>query len=359
MEQIIQSPSKYIQGVGAIKNIAKYASVKSFVIADSFVMGLTKESIEHSFKNENIDVAFEIFKGECSRNEVEKLKKHAEKEQCKMVIGVGGGKTLDTAKAVAYFLNLPVMIVPTIASTDSPCTALTVLYHDNGEFDEYLFLPHNPDVILMDTDIIAKAPSRLLVAGMGDALATYFEVKSCIKSNSLNLVGGYSTKGGEALAKLCFETLMEDGEKALMAAEKKVATKALNNIIEANTYLSGVGAESGGLAAAHAIHNGFTAIKECHHLYHGEKVAFGTLAQMFLENYSMEEIEEVAHFCKRVGLPVSLEEMGIKEINEEDIMKVAELSCAPGETMHNTPFKVTPEDVYAAILTADNYGSSL
>ncbi|MGX6591689.1 glycerol dehydrogenase [Cetobacterium ceti] len=359
MEQIIQSPGKYIQGIGAIEKIGAHAGVKSFVLADDFVMGITKEKIEKSFKEVKEEVVFEIFKGECSKNEVKRLEEAAKTENCKMIIGVGGGKTLDAAKAVGYFLKLPVMIVPTIASTDSPCTALTVFYHDDGTFDEYLFLPHNPDIILMDTDIIAKAPSRLLVAGMGDALATYFEVKSCVNSNSLNLVGGLPTRGGEALARLCFETLMEDGEKALMAAEKKVATKALNNIIEANTYLSGVGAESGGLGAAHSIHNGFTILKECHHLYHGEKVAFGTLAQLFLENYPMDEIEEVAYFCKRVGLPVSLEEMGIKEVDEEKIMEVAKASCAPGETIHNTPFKVTPEDVFAAIMTADNFGSSL
>lgn len=155
---------------------------------------------------------------------------------------------------------------------------------------------------------------------------------------------------------MCYDTLLEDGLKAKLSVINKVPTKALENIIEANTYLSGVGFESSGLAAAHAIHNGFTAIKECHSLYHGEKVAFGTLVQLVLENSPMEEIEEVMDFCVEVGLPITLADLGINEINEEDIMKVAEISCDKNDTMGNMPFEVTKEDVYSAILTADELG---
>jgi len=217
-------------------------------------------------------------------------------------------------------------------------------------------LPKNPDLVLVDTEIIASAPARLLVAGMGDALATYFEARACFRSNASTMAGAKSTKAAMALAKLCYDTLLEDGLKAKLAVENKTVTKAVENIVEANTYLSGIGFESGGLAAAHAIHNGFTVIEECHQLYHGEKVAFGTLVQLVLENSPLEEIEEVVEFCMSVGLPVTLEDIGIKEINYEKIKKVAEASCEPDETIHNMPFKVVAADVYAAILSADAIG---
>lgn len=168
--------------------------------------------------------------------------------------------------------------------------------------------------------------------------------------------GGLPTKAALTLAKLCFDTLLADGEKAMFAAQKCVCTKAVENIIEANTYLSGIGFESGGLAAAHAIHNGLTVLEECHDLYHGEKVAFGTLVQLFLENAPMEEIDEVLFFCKNIGLPTSLEDLGVSSIEREKLLEVAKLACAPGETIHNMPFEVTPEKVLAAILAADNYG---
>lgn len=357
MENIILSPNKYIQGPDSLLNIAKHTKKDAFVIADTFVMGLTKDTIAESFKKEELGVTFEIFNGECSKVEIERLKGVLKDTGAEAVVGVGGGKTLDTAKALAFYTNLPVVIVPTIASTDAPCSALSVLYTEDGVFDEYLILPNNPNIVLMDTNIIAKAPARLLVSGMGDALATYFEARACKRSGATNMSGGLPTKGAMALARLCYDTLLEDGEKATFAAERLVCTKAVENIIEANTYLSGIGFESGGLAAAHAIHNGLTVLSEAHHLYHGEKVAFGTLVQLFLENAPLDEIDEVFIFCQKVGLPTSLADMGVTAEDRDKIFEVAKLACAPGETIHNMPFEVTPEKVFAAILAADNYGS--
>ncbi len=359
MINIILSPNKYIQGSGCIKEIAKHTQKNAFVVADEFVLNLTKKSIEESFKSEKLDVHFEVFKGECSKIELNRLKTLLENVKSEIIIGVGGGKTLDMAKTIAFYSGLPVMVVPTIASTDAPCTALSVLYTEEGKFDEYLFLPSNPNIVLMDTNIIAKAPVRLLVSGMGDALATYFEARACERAGGLNLGGGYTTKAAMALAKLCYETLLLDGKKAMFSVENEVCTKAVENIIEANTYLSGIGAESGGLAAAHAIHNGLTVLEECHHLYHGEKVAFGTLAQLFLENAPMEEIDEVIKFCRSLGLPTTLKEMGVVTINKKKLNEVAELACAKGETIHNMPFEVNPEMVVAAILAVNSYSNSI
>ena len=130
----------------------------------------------------------------------------------------------------------------------------------------------------------------------------------------------------------------------------------MENIIEANTFLSGIGFESGGLAGAHAIHNGFTVLPQCHEYYHGEKVAFGTLVQLVLEDAPMEEIAEVVDFCQTVGLPTTLEEIGITEVKKEEIMAVAQAASAPGESIHNMPFEVDTEKVCAAILAADALG---
>ncbi len=206
-------------------------------------------------------------------------------------------------------------------------------------------------------DVIANAPARLLVAGMGDALATMFESRAAIKANTKTLAGGYATDAAIALTKLCYETLLKEGGlKAKLAVENKVVTKSVEKIVEANTLLSGLGFESGGLAAAHAIHNGFTVIEETHSMYHGEKVAFGVIVQLVLENAPLEEIEEVIGFCREVGLPTTLSELNIKEVSHDKLMEVAKLSCVEGETTHNMPFEVTPEDVYGAILVADALG---
>ncbi len=270
------------------------------------------------------------------------------------MLGIGGGKTLDTAKALAHFMNVPVAIAPTIASTDAPCSALSVIYTDEGEFDSYLMLPRNPNMVIVDTQIVAGAPARLLAAGIGDALATWFEARACSRSGATTMAGGKCTQAALALAELCYNTLLEEGEKAMLAAEQHVVTPALERVVEANTYLSGVGFESGGLAAAHAIHNGITAIPDAHHYYHKE--AFGTLTQLVLENAPVDKIETVAALCHSVGLPITLAQLDIKGDIPTKMRLVAEAACAEGETIHNMPGGVDSDQVYAALLVADQYG---
>lgn len=361
MKKVFQSPGKYIQGKGELSKLGEYISVysnKAVLIIDGFIFDNYEEQIRQSCKIENLNIKYERFTGECSKVEIDRIINASNDMKDIVIVGIGGGKTLDTAKAVAYYTQSPVIIVPTMASTDAPCSALSVIYTQKGEFSEYLFLKSNPDMVIMDTDIIKNAPSRLLVSGMGDALATYFEARATANSNSNSIAGGKATKTAIALAKLCYETLLEDGYKAKQAVENHICTKAVENIIEANTLLSGVGFESGGLAAAHAIHNGLTAIEQTHKYFHGEKVAFGTLVQLVLENESMEEINKVLEFCESVGLPITLSDIGISEIKEEEIMNVAKLSCDVNETIHNMPFEVDCEQVYAAILAADSLGKN-
>ncbi len=312
--------------------------------------------IEQSFAQSGADVVFEYFHGECSMTEIHRLNDVVRENGCDVVIGVGGGKIFDTAKAVAYYTQNPVMICPTIASTDAPCSALSVIYTDEGVFEKYFFLPSNPDLVLMDTSIIAASPVRLTVSGMGDAMATYFEARACYRSGADTCAGGKVGVAALGIARLCYDTLISDGVKAKTALEAHVCTPAVERIIEANTLLSGIGFESGGLAGAHAIHNGLTVLPECHHMQHGEKVNFGTLTQLVLENVPEDEFNDILDWMMIVGLPVTLEQLGITDTRREHLMPVAEAACAETDTLHNLPFAVTPESAYSAMLAADAYG---
>ena len=346
-------------GADVINRLGEYLkplAERWLVVGDKFVLGFAQSTVEKSFKDAGLVVEIAPFGGECSQNEIDRLRGIAETAQCGAILGIGGGKTLDTAKALAHFMGVPVAIAPTIASTDAPCSALSVIYTDEGEFDRYLLLPNNPNMVIVDTKIVAGAPARLLAAGIGDALATWFEARACSRSGATTMAGGKCTQAALALAELCYNTLLEEGEKAMLAAEQHVVTPALERVIEANTYLSGVGFESGGLAAAHAVHNGLTAIPDAHHYYHGEKVAFGTLTQLVLENAPVEEIETVAALSHAVGLPITLAQLDIKEDVPAKMRIVAEAACAEGETIHNMPGGATPDQVYAALLVADQYG---
>ncbi len=359
MANILISPSKYVQGAGELKKLGSYAEKygkKALIVITASGYKRVGAMIEDSFKETGCEIVFDYFNGECSKTEINRLITIVEANGCDMVIGVGGGKILDTCKAVAYYKAIPVLICPTIASTDAPCSALSVIYTDDGVFEEYLFLPANPNMVLMDTDIIAASPARLTVSGMGDALATYFEARAVMAKDAGTCAGGKVTCAAMALAKLCFDTLMDEGVKAKIALEAGACTEAVEKVIEANTLLSGIGFESGGLAGAHAIHNGLTVLPECHHMYHGEKVAFGTLTQLVLENVDGDELERIISFCIELGLPVTFKELGITEVTEEKLMAVATAACAEGDTLHNMPFEVTPEKVCAALKAADAYG---
>lgn len=355
MVKIITAPGSYVQGSGEMQRLADYykgvGKSGAYIIAGNFVLENYKADVTASFEKSGVNYKLELFGGECSMQEIEKH--GANLGGCDAVIGIGGGKTLDTAKAVAHFAGLPVIIVPTIASTDAPCSRLSVIYKENGEFEKYLPLPANPNIVLMDTAVIAKAPARFLAAGIGDALATYYEAAACVQANAVTMAGGHVTKAAMALAELCRDTLLADGIKAVIAAEQGLCTAAVENIIEANTYLSGVGFESGGLSAAHAIHNGLTVLPQCHQMLHGEKVAFGTISQLVLENRSLEETAGIIAFCQSIGLPTRLADLGVTDSDDEDLMRAAEAACAEGDTMGNMPFEVTPYDVFAAMRAAD------
>jgi glycerol dehydrogenase len=350
-------PGRYVQGPGAIDLLGDELSrhgKKVLLLADPFVAETMRDKVMASL-HKKIDVQFEVFSKECCDSEINRL---AASKGVDVVAGVGGGKTLDTCKAVSYTLKVPVAVVPTVASTDAPCTALVVVYTDKGEFDRYIFLPKNPDLVLMDSEIICKAPVRFLVSGMGDALATYFEAESVFNSNNGNLTGYMGAYTAIGLARMCYEALLEYGPMAKRACETQTTCPALERVIEANTLLSGLGAESGGLAAAHAIHNGLTALDETHHYWHGEKVAVGLLASLFMTDQKPAVIDRVYRFCEDVGLPTTLADIGMEEVTAEKLMKVALQACAEGDTMSNERGVVTPAAVVSGLRVADAYGRS-
>jgi glycerol dehydrogenase len=349
-------PGRYIQGAGALEALGEEAARlgrKPLAIVDAAIARAVTPSL---VGKDGAPMAQNAFQGECSDPEIERLTNEAKAIGADVIVGVGGGKALDTAKAVAHGLKVPVVVVPTLASTDAPCSALSVIYTPAGAFARYLFLPRNPDVVLLDSAIIARAPARFLVAGMGDALSTWFEAEDCRMKRAGNMAGRVGSSTAYALARLCYDTLLEYGEQALRAAEKQVVTPALERIIEANTLLSGLGFESGGLSAAHAIHNGLTQLHDTHAYWHGEKVAIGTQALTVLGGRPPALIDEVFRFSAAIGLPTTLNQIGLGEATDTDLMRVAEAACAAGETIHNAPYAVSPAAVLAALRAADAIG---
>jgi len=369
MRKAFICPAKYVQGEDELLNLGYF--VKTFgdsalLIAHPDDVARVKDKLDATSEKVGVTIVESGFQGECSRQEVARLQKTAAEHNCNCTIGLGGGKAIDTAKCVAEGEAL--IIVPTIAATDAPTSHSAVLYTPEGAFDDYAYFKQSPSVVMIDTTIIAKAPVRFLISGMGDALSTYFEARATAASYTKVNAGlpcgvregmcqeARGTNAALALAQLCYETLLQDGLKAKEACECNVVTPALENIIETNILLSGLGFESAGLGGAHAIHDGLTLLEGAHGYFHGEKVAFGTICQLVLENAPTEELEEVLQLCVELGLPVCLEDIGVTEISDEELLAVAEKACIPEESIHAMPFPITIEGVAAAIITADTIG---
>ncbi len=352
----MREPLKYVQGRDALLKFQEemgYMGHRWLFVCSNSGYKACHDKIEKSFGDSDDYRRYEIFGGISSKGEIAKMEEIVKEDKIDVVVAAGGGSAVDTAKATAYYTGKHIVIIPTVAATDAPCTGLSVIYNDDHSFDKYLFYPSNPDAVMVDTAVIANAPVKFLIAGMGDALGTYFEGRASIRTESASLEGTGITRAGQALAKLCYETLRDYGKQAIEACKVHVVTPALENIVEANVYLSGVGADNVNCAAAHSFYNGVTSLG-IKHADHGCCVALGTLVQLVLEGVPKEEFEEVQNFCLEVGLPVTLEEIGVTTV--EQVETIAENACVPGETIHNLAGDVQPVELRDAILQTDALG---
>jgi glycerol dehydrogenase len=348
-------PLRYVQGPGVLADLGRYVAPlgkHALVIVDGFIQDHRQPALETSLKSAGVSPVFARFCGESTDAEVARCTALA--SGADVVIGVGGGKTLDTAKITASGLGARIVTVPTIASTDSPTSSLGVIYTAGGVYDHVVRCGRNPDVVLVDSAVIIAAPVRFLVAGMGDALSTWFEARSNLESRSKNYIGeGYAaTLAGAQIARGCHDVLMRDGRSAFAAAKSGCLTPAVENIIEANTLLSGLGFENCGVSAAHGIHDALTVLEPTHHFFHGEKVAFGVICLLVLENRPPEELNEALDFCIDLGLPTTLADLGLHDVTQAELLRVGEVAMQPTNVIHSVPVELTAGLIANAIRTA-------
>lgn len=343
-------PGRYIQAPGLIARLgeeSKSLGSKALIVLDNFLADTLEDVVRQGAQPLTAELL--VHGGECTEAEIARGTQAGQAAGVDLVIGIGGGKTLDTAKAVAYRLGgLPCVIVPTIAASDAPCSALAVVYRPDHTVDYDYFLPRNPDLVLVDTQIVANAPARFLAAGIGDALATWYEAESSRIADAPNCWGTHGSALAFEIARFCRDTIVEHGAGALAECDTNTPGPAFEKVVEANILLSGAGFESGGVAGAHAIHNGLCELPDVHGYLHGEKVAIGILGTLLVHG-RRDEYERVRDYCASVRLPTRLADIGITEPTEDKLRRVAERACAPGGLMENEPGRITAEMVIPAL----------
>lgn len=360
--QVLAAPSRYIQGDGVLADLGRYLAVLRTQHAAVLISPAGRrrdgERIERGLRTAGISCNFLNFGGECSQAEIAQAVAAALATGTKVdcLIAVGGGKCIDAGKCIAYRLDVAMVSCPSLASNDAPCSAVSVIYTTQGVTESLEFFPANPALVVVDTRIVAQAPERYLVAGMGDAMATWYEARTCFENpHARNMMAARPTLAAAALGELCAKILFEHGVAAAAAVRRREVNDALNHVVEANTLLSGVGFESGGLAAAHAVAQGLTVLPHLHADYlHGEMVAMGLMTQLLLEKRAAEATR-VAEFLCAVGLPCHLGHLALESGDS-----IALAAVMDGTTilpfLANEPLVVDADVLLSAMLAADSLG---
>ncbi len=332
--RLFRTTPRYLQAPGLIDNAAEpLAPLKvkrcAILCTQRSQRGEARRLIA-SLERAGIESYVTTFGGECSFQEIDaRVAELREQAPFDALIALGGGKPLDAGKSISTRLNVPVVIMPTLASNDAPCAAISVIYTPEGATETFEVMADNPALVMVDTEIVAKAPPRYLVAGMADAMATWYEARAChTNPTGVTPYGARPTLAGMALAETCARVLYEQGIPALQAVHDQQVTEAVEQVVEANTLLSGAGFESTGVAGAHALAQALTLLPEVDHNYlHGEMVAMGILTQLLLEG-DTSEAERCAGFFAEVGLPVVFDQIGVSLQNEAAVATLVEGTLA-------------------------------
>jgi glycerol dehydrogenase len=353
MGDLYLSPQQYRQQEGILHDAGiacKRFGGRPLVLGDSIVLPILRPGLEARFTAAGLSPSFIYFGEECSEEEISRVENIARQQDLDFLVGTGGGKAIDTARMVASRLGCPLVTIPTSAATCSAASSVAVLYEKGAR--QATFNGKGADLVLVDMEILARAPSRLLAAGMADALAKWYEGKP-VYDRSPDRAG--PVRAALELSRQVKETILEQGLQAKRDVEAERNSPAVETVVEANILLtaliSGLGGAKFRVSVAHGLYYGQTGFPHALQTLHGEWIAWGIIVQLCLENKE-EELNQLLAFFSRLDLPVTLRKLGL---NEEDPLLWAGLkkSCAEGSPVHNMPFPVDEKKLYRAMLEAD------
>ena len=347
-------PGKFIQGNEAVKELGYFIDLFG---GDPYL--LVTPSMKAMLKEYGYDrYDHEFLRAPCCWDVINELTEKLRGKNYRTIVGIGGGKIVDISKAVADKLGLKCILVPSVAASSAAFSACSVIYNDENVEEDVYYEKNSPDVLLVDNRLIMEAGTRHFVAGMGDALAVYFEARACTRTGSENSLHANQTFCALAMCEYCLDALLLYGPEAKADCDAKKITPALERMIEVNLLSAGIAFEGGGLAAAHATHNGLTILPEVRQYLHGEIVSFGVLTELHLSGADPEEMHQVYEFNRKVGLPTTLADIGVTDIDDEILMQVAKATF-DDPYLHHEGINIRAEDIAEAILAADAMGRAL
>jgi glycerol dehydrogenase-like iron-containing ADH family enzyme len=350
---LMVAPAQVVRGqqalVDSIERIARLGQRPLLVGGET---SLDLSQLQVIFDHPQLEIERATYLPDCCESSLDRLMTTVTAHRADLIIGVGGGKCLDTAKLLADRSRLPVVTIPTSGATCAAWTALSNIYSDTGAFLYDVSLPHCPDLLILDYGIIATAPPRTLVAGIGDAIAKWYEA-SVSSGNSDRTLLIAAVQQARVLRDILFQKSS--------AALSTPGGADWQEVVDATVLLAGVIGGLGGAqcrtVAAHAVHNGLTHLPGSHQALHGEKVAYGILVQLRLQEIlpgdrlAATARAQLLDFYTAIGLPKTLADLGLSEITLAQLHHAAALACQPNSDLHRLPFPVVPEQLVAAMVS--------
>ena len=356
------APARVIRGEKALADSAgllKNMGDRPFVIGGDHSLKLLTSQLEKIFKAQKLSGIFSSYGRDCSEGRIHELLNEVDNHRTNLIIGIGGGKALDAAKLVAFKANLPIVTIPTSGATCAAWTALSNVYSEAGAFQYDVSLVTAPDLLILDYGLVRTAPKRTLVAGIGDALAKWYEASISSGQSQETLIIGAVQQ-----ARILRDILLQKSEEAIADPN----SDAWKQVVDASVLMAGVIGGLGGAecrtVAAHAVHNGLTHLKPTRKSLHGEKVAYGILVQLRLEELLQQSQlaessrQQLIQFYQAIGLPCSLKDLGMGDIPLSDLEKATEIACASDSDLHHLPFEVTPLQLATAMISTRESSSS-
>jgi glycerol dehydrogenase len=351
------SPAQVIRGencLSQIKDAIARLGTSPLIVGGDRTLTLIQPYLQPTLEQQQLKFNYASYSPDCAESSLLKLKETVQQQKADFIIGVGGGKALDTAKLLAHQCQLPIVTIPTSAATCAAWTALSNIYSQTGAFQYDVALNHCPNLLILDYGLIRTAPKRTLLAGIGDAIAKWYEASISSGSSSATL-----TIAAVQQARVLRDLLFQKSANALQNPD----SDDWREVVDASILLAGVIGGLGGAncrtVAAHAVHNGLTHIPAAHNALHGEKVAYGILVQLRLEEMiqgnqlSISARQQLLQFYTEIGLPKTLEDLGLGEVSLVQLRQAAQVSCSPNSDIHRLPFSVTPEQLMAAMVSTN------
>jgi glycerol dehydrogenase-like iron-containing ADH family enzyme len=350
-------PTVYMQETDLLQqcgSIIHRFGKRLFVISGKTAWEKAGASLSQALQDSSIHYTLEFFRGTCTYEEARRLQSLIP-EGTDLIVAVGGGQCMDTVKLMAVRTKIPVATVPTLASTCAATTPLSVMYDEQHKFVDVEYYDQCPALTLVDTRIISNAPPQYLVAGIGDTLAKWYEAYPINAGKKWDA----RTRLALHIAELAKDMLFEFGEQAIAENRAGEPGESLRQIVDVNLLYAGL---VGGIghytcrgSGAHSFHNGLTSLEGIGHSLHGEIVAFCILCQLMLEQ-KPDEIEHLADFYIRVGLPLSLHDLHVQQIHRDELMQSVRLTCDLKQDIHHLPFPIIEEEVFEAIMKTHDWG---